>query len=104
MRAVDLDAVEPCHLHVQGRLAVAPDDVGDVLPLHLHRHLAMHDRGDSRRGPERMPLVHDRRALVVHTTCEQLDKLLAAKLVNGVSKLRVLGDDAFLPGGAATVK
>ena len=67
-------------------------------------HFAMHDRGDPRRRPERMPLVHDRRALVVHAAGEQLNKLLAAELVNGVRELRVLGDDAFLPGGAATVK
>src|SRR5206468_12381386 len=44
VRAMDLDAIEPRDLHVQGRLAKALHEISTVRLLHHERGLLVHDR------------------------------------------------------------
>ena len=101
MRGVKLHPVAARDLHVERRFGEAPDHVVDVLLLHDQRDFAVHDRGQAGDAPERVPFVHDHRALVVHAAAEELDELPCAVLVHGVGELGVLRDGALLPRGAA---
>ena len=97
VRRMQLHPVAARDLYVERRLPESLDHVVDVLLLHDHRDLVVHDRGHLGDTPERVPLVHDHRALVVHAAAEELDELPRAVLVHSVGQLGVLGDGALLP-------
>ena len=88
-------------LDVERRLPELPDHVVDVLLLHHQRDFVVHDRGQLGDTPERVPLVHDHRALVVDAAAEELNELSRAVLVHRVGELGVLGDGTFFPQAGA---
>ena len=104
MRGMKLDAVEAGMFHVARRLAETLGDIAQFRLAHNERNFAVHDGGDFRDAPQRMPLIHDHGALVVDTAAEELGELPRTLGVHRIGEFFILRDDALFPRRATVME
>ena len=96
MCAVDFDAVQARPFDIGGRLTEIMHELRDFPRPHDQRHLVMHERWNAGRAPDRLVLIDEHPALVVHAHGRELHHDSSAVFVYGRAERIHRRDTAFI--------